>query len=180
MEEHFDDLNDKIDSMEELINSKLLECQKKVNDLYSMQNKVNEITKMNNQSIINQINQYDEEIDDVNKNNQVFNSIENSLSPSGPVGFVGSVGSVGLNIPNSHNQNNLTNPANFRCFVKLNDVRQEDKEMFYMSSLEKHTVNSTKKVNKNLEELVEQENNTTSIDEYITQNNNVLNNVLNN
>ena len=58
---------------------------------------------MNNQSIINQLNQYDEGIEEEDdKNNQVFNSIENS-------------------------------PSDKNCFIKIDNVQNNEKEMFYMS-----------------------------------------------
>ena len=130
MDDKFDDLNDKLleidtklQSIEDLINVKLDVCYKKVNDVYSMQNKVNEITKMNNQSIIHQINQYDEEIDDYDPNNkqQNINSIETSMSPQG--GF---------------------DKLNKQCFIKHNNKNQEG-DMFYMSSINKNEFQSKNK-----------------------------------
>lgn len=130
MEDKFEDLNDKISdidaklqAIEDLINVKLDVCYKKVNDVYSMQNKVNEITKMNNQSIIHQINQYDEEINDFDNNQKqaIFNSVETSMSPKG--GF---------------------DKLNNKCFIKHN-IKNQDKEMFYMSSMNKNGLNSKNK-----------------------------------
>jgi len=130
VEDKFEDLTDKltdietkIQSLEDLINVKLDVCYKKVNDVYSMQNKVNEITKMNNQSIIHQINQYDEEINDFDPNQKGvnFNSIETSMSPKG--GF---------------------DKLNNKCFIKHN-TKNQDKEMFYMSSLNKNELKSKNK-----------------------------------
>jgi hypothetical protein len=62
---------------------------------------------MNNQSIINQFNQFDENMDGEEEGkNQIFNSLENSLN----------------------------NTKNNNCFVKLNQVKNKEKDMFYMSS----------------------------------------------
>ena len=111
IEVNLDDINEKLDNLYELVDSKITVCNNKIKDLYSLQNKMNEITKMNNQSIINQINQYDDagdELDDLEKN-PVFNSLENSAGP------------------NSHKNT---------CFIKLNDVKNNDvknKDTFYMS-----------------------------------------------
>lgn len=129
-EDKFEDLTDKLtdietklQSLEDLVNVKLDGCYKKVNDVYSMQNKVNEITKMNNQSILHQINQYDEEINDFDQNQKGanFNSIETSISPKG--GF---------------------DKLNNKCFIKHN-TKNQDKEMFYMSSLNKNELKSKNK-----------------------------------
>jgi hypothetical protein len=131
MDDKFDDINDKVSDIEtklqqieDLINVKLDVCYKKVNDVYSMQNKVNEITKMNNQSIIHQINQYDEEINDFEQNQKqaIFNSVEPSMSPQG--GF---------------------DKLNNKCFIKHNTKNQE-RDMFYMSSINKNELNSKNKL----------------------------------
>lgn len=107
IDEKFVEIDSKLQAIEDLITVRLEICYKRVNEIYSLQNKVNEITKMNNQSIIHQINQYDEQNDDndINKNNQVYNSIETSMSP------------VGKN-----------------CFVKHSTGKNADREMFYVSS----------------------------------------------
>ncbi len=113
----FEDLNEKLCEIEELVQKRFNGCDKKIRDLYSLQNKLNEINKMNGQSIINQINQYDEIPDDVGENrDQIFNSVENS-----------SVNKQG-NFPNQNNTKN-----NSSCFVKLNQLKPNDKEFFYMS-----------------------------------------------
>lgn len=102
----FEDLNDKLEEIQECFEKKLIDCNKKIKDLYSLQNKMNEINKMNNQSIINQINHYDEEIEDNNEQrDQIFNSIENSISDK----------------------------KNNNCFIKLNQIKTNEKENFYMS-----------------------------------------------
>ena len=109
MEIEFDELNEKLDETNEFVEKKIGECNKKIKDLFSLQNKVNEVNRMNNQSIINQFHQYDEKMDGVEDpdeiKNQIFNSVENSQN---------------------NNKNN--------CFVKLNNVKNQDKDMFYMSS----------------------------------------------
>jgi hypothetical protein len=113
IELELEDLNEKIDNIEELVENKLKDCNKKIKDLYSLQNKINEVNKMNSQSIINQFNQYDEGIDEaegVDEKNQIFNSAENSINVV----------------------NNDKNNAN--CFVKYNQVKTNDKEMFFTSA----------------------------------------------
>lgn len=110
LEIEFDDINEKLDNLEEMLDKRLGDCNKKIKDLYSLQNKVIEVNKMNNQSIINQFNQFDENMEGLDENdeikNQIFNSVENSVG---------------------NNKNN-------NCFVKINQVKNQDKEMFYMSS----------------------------------------------
>jgi hypothetical protein len=110
LEEQFDDINDKFQSFEENLENKLNIFGKKINDIYSVQNKLNkfnEINKMNNQNILHQINQYEEELDDVDKN-CIYNSIENmEYSPQKEI-----------------NKNN--------CFVKIKE-NNNIKDLFYMS-----------------------------------------------
>ncbi len=114
MEEQFDDLNEKIQSFEENLENKLNTFGKKINDIYSVQNKLNkynEINKMNNQNILHQINQYEEELDDIENadKNCIYNSIENlDYSPQKEI-----------------NKNN--------CFVKLKEKNNDVKDLFYMS-----------------------------------------------
>ena len=131
IEDQFTDINQKIQAIEEMISNKFDQCNKKVNDLYSMQNKVNEITKMNNQSIINQINQYDEEHQEPNDNDNDKNLIYNSVE---------TVGSFKNPNINKNQQNN----ENKKCFIKLNDIKNQDKDMFYMSSINNSNKKSTK------------------------------------
>ena len=81
MEEQFDDIMDKLQNIEDAIEEKLNDCNKKITEMCNLQNKANEINKMNNQTILNQINQYDEEVlehDENDKNNCVYNSLDNS------------------------------------------------------------------------------------------------------
>jgi hypothetical protein len=105
----FEELNEKIDNIEELIEKKINENTKKVKDLYSLQNKMNEVNKMNSQFVINQINQYDEEIGDNDENrDQIFNSVESSL-------------------------NKNPNKKTSTCFIKLSQTNTNPKENFYMS-----------------------------------------------
>jgi hypothetical protein len=114
MEEQFDDLNEKIQSFEENLENKLNTFGKKINDIYSVQNKLNkynEISKMNNQNILHQINQYEEELDDIENadKNCIYNSIENlEYSPQKEI-----------------NKNN--------CFVKIKEKNNNVKDLFYMS-----------------------------------------------
>lgn len=116
LDEKFEEIDNKLQSIEDLINVRLEICYKKVNDIYSLQNKVNEITKMNNQSIIHQINQYDEEIEDadVNRHN-IYNSLETSMSPQSKM-----------------------DELNKKCFRKHANAKNQDREMFYMSSINKN------------------------------------------
>lgn len=106
VEANFDEMNEKLDSIQEAFNTKITSCNNKIKDLLSLQNKINEITKMNNQSILNQFNQYEEDNDDIDEStkNQIFNSLENSIGAK------------------NHKKN---------CFVKINQVN--NKENFYMS-----------------------------------------------
>lgn len=101
-----DDVNVKLDNIYSLVDNKINICNNRINELYSLQNKINEITKMNSQSIINQINQYDDVNDDLNtcdnsEKNQIFNSLENSIKYK----------------------------SNENCFVKSTDII--NKEQFY-------------------------------------------------
>jgi tetrahydromethanopterin S-methyltransferase subunit B len=105
----FEDINERLDELQELIEKRLNDSNKKIRDLYSLQNKMNEVNKMNNQSILNQINQYDEGIEDLGENrDQIFNSVENS--------------SVNKE---THKNNN--------CFIKISQLKHDSKENFYMS-----------------------------------------------
>lgn len=133
IEDKFSDIDTKLQTIENLINLKLEVCYKRVNDIYSMQNKANEINKMNNQSINRQINQYDEEIEDIdiNQKNAVFNSLETSVSP-----------------------HSKFEKYNNQCFIKHRDTKKPDRDMFYMSSLNKNEFQSKNKT----------EHSTTSVD----------------
>ena len=122
LEEQFDEINEKIQSFEENLENKLNMFGKKINDIHSVHNKINklnEITKMNNQNILHQLNQYDEELEDADKDididkNCVYNSLENmDYSP---------------NKEKTNSQNN--------CFVKMKDNTNKNnivKDLFYMS-----------------------------------------------
>jgi hypothetical protein len=170
-DEKITEIDNKLQNIENLINVKLEICYKKVNDVYSLQNKVNEITKMNNQSIIHQINQYDEEIDDNennenNKQNNIYNSLETSMSP----------------------QSKLDN-LNNKCFIKHNNTKNQDREMFYMSSLNKNDFQSknimTNKtsdinLNKNFNNIVELNSTTSTSNNNSKKSNKNLNNNENN
>lgn len=117
VDEKISEIDNKLQSIEDLINVRFEICYKKVNDIYSLQTKVNEITKMNNQSIIHQINQYDEEIEDpdANKNNNLYNSLETSMSPQSKI-----------------------DKLNNNCFIKHTNAKNQEREMFYMSSFNKN------------------------------------------
>ena len=134
IDEKFSEIDTKLQSIEDLINIRLEVCYKKVNDIYSLQHKVNEITKMNNQSIIHQINQYDEEIEDVdiNRHNTIYNSQETSMSPQSKI-------------------NNLNN----KCFIKHISAKNQDREMFYMSSMNKNEIHSREKTKTEPSEISE-------------------------
>lgn len=168
VEERMNDIDTKLLEIENLVNSKLDNCCKKVNDVYSMQNKVNEITKMNNQSILYQINQYDEEINDFEPNNKqtIFNSVEQpSISPQGGV-------------------------DNSKYFIKHNK-KTNDKEMFYMSSnknadkksssLSSTSSNEKKSTDSKVNNITENttENTTENLKEILNENN-TQNNIFSN
>lgn len=113
----FEELNERINEIEELIEKRVGDNTKKIKDLYSLQNKFNEVNKMNSQMIINQINQYDEEIEENEENrDQIFNSVESSMNKN-------------LN----NNNNNANANANANCFIKISQVNGNSKENFYMS-----------------------------------------------
>jgi len=116
IEEQFEEINDKIQAFEENLDNKFNLFGKKINDMYSVQNKItklNEIAKMNGQNILNQLNQYDEDSDvgpEEGEKNCVYNSLENmDYSP----------------------QKNDKNFKNNTCFVKVKDNNVKD--LFYMS-----------------------------------------------
>jgi len=117
LEEQFDELNDKFQTFEENLDSKLNVFGKKINEIYSAHNKIsklNEIAKMNGQNILNQLNQYDENsdigVDEEADKNCVYNSLENmDYSP----------------------QKNDKSAQNNTCFVKMKDNNVKD--LFYMS-----------------------------------------------
>ena len=121
IDDKFSEIDNKLQSIEELINTRLEVCYNKVNDIYSLQNKVNEITKMNNQSILHQINQYDEEIEDIdiNRHNTIYNSLETSMSPQSKI-----------------------DKLNNKCFIKHTNTKNQDRELFYMSSMNKNEFQS--------------------------------------
>ena len=128
MEDKITDIDTKLQSIENLISTRLEVCYKRVSDIYSMQNKANEINKMNKQSINRQINQYDEEIEDpdINQKHVIYNSVETSMSPSPQSKF---------------------DKLNNQCFIKHN-TKNQDKELFYMSSKnEMHSKNKTENYN---------------------------------
>jgi len=138
IDDKFEDLDNKLSeidlklqSIENLVNHKLDVCYKKVNDVYSLQNKANEINKMNNQSINRQMNQYDEEIEDleINQKNAIYNSIETSISQP-------------------QLQHNKFENFNNQCFIKHNNIKNKERELFYMSSLNKNDLFSKNKTSK--------------------------------
>jgi hypothetical protein len=118
LEEQFEEINEKFQTFEENLDTKLNVFGKKINEIYSVHNKItklNEIAKMNGQNILNQLNQFDEDTDvgvdeEVDKN-CVYNSLENmDYSPK--------------------NDNKLPNN---NCFVKMKDNNVKD--LFYMSPI---------------------------------------------
>ncbi len=123
-DDKFTDIDNKLQTIENLLNVKLEVCYKRVNDVYSMQNKVNEINKMNNQSINRQINQYDEEIEDadINQKQAIYNSLETSMSP-----------------------HSKFDKLNNQCFIKHCNTKNPERDMFYMSSLNKNEMQSKNK-----------------------------------
>jgi hypothetical protein len=119
----FEELNERIDDIEQLIEKRFNDNTKKIKDLCSLQNKLNEVNKMNSQLVINQINQYDEEIEENEENrDQIFNSVESSI--------------------NKNNTNQNTN-----CFVKISHTNNNPKENFYMSPDKSYNSKSSSKSN---------------------------------
>ena len=132
-----EELNDKIENIEKIVDKKITDCNKKIKDLYSLQNKINVVTKMNGQSIINQYNQYDdvfEENIDADLNDEFKNQIFNSA-----------------------HSNQVVNSAN-NCFIKINQIKNDEKEMFYMSPVENTSNNKKNKfINDSIIELENKE-----------------------
>ena len=132
IEEQFEEINDKIQAFEENLDNKLNVFGKKINEMYSVQNKItklNEIAKMNGQNILNQLNQYDEDSDvgpEEGEKNCVYNSLENmDYSP----------------------QKNDKNLKNNTCFVKVKDNNVKD--LFYMSPQKSSKTSPVKSKNNN-------------------------------
>ena len=75
LESQIDDLMEKVTELEQTLVDPMKESHKKMKDLYSLYNKKNEVTVMNNQKILRQINQYDEDKLPIDTT-QVFNSTE--------------------------------------------------------------------------------------------------------
>ena len=80
VEEQLCDIGDKLNEIDETFNKKIFECNKRVNEIYSFQNKVNEISRINSQLYQKQFTQYNEEYND-DDIEYVLNSMENSCSP---------------------------------------------------------------------------------------------------
>ena len=146
IEEQFEEINDKIQAFEENLDTKLNVFGKKINEMYSVQNKftkLNEIAKMNGQNILNQLNQYDEnsensENHDEGDKNCVYNSLENmDYSP----------------------QKNDKTLKNNTCFVKVKDNTVKD--LFYMSP-QKSSKTSPVKFNKNNNDSISSKSTTQS------------------
>lgn len=128
LEEQFEEINEKFQTFEENLDIKLNVFGKKINEIYSVHNKFNEIAKMNGQNILNQLNQYDENTDagadeEVDKN-CVYNSLENmDYSP----------------------QKNDKTLQNNTCFVKMKDNNNNNvKDLFYMSPQKSSNIKSNK------------------------------------
>lgn len=146
IEEQFEEINDKIQAFEDNLDTKLNIFGKKINEMYSVQNKItklNEIAKMNGQNILNQLNQYDEnsensENHDEGDKNCVYNSLENmDYSP----------------------QKNDKTLKNNTCFVKVKDNTVKD--LFYMSP-QKSSKTSPIKFNKNNNDSISSKSTTQS------------------
>ena len=136
IEEQFEEINEKIQAFEGNLDNKLNIFGKKINEMYSVQNKItklNEIAKMNGQNIINQLNQYDEDSNigpEEGEKNCVYNSLENmDYSP----------------------QKNDKNLKNNTCFVKVKDNNNNVKDLFYMSPQKSSKKTSPVKSNNNNE-----------------------------
>jgi hypothetical protein len=132
IEEQFEEINEKIQAFEENLDNKFNVFGKKINEMYSVQNKItklNEIAKMNGQNILNQLNQYDENSDvepDEGDKNCVYNSLENmDYSP----------------------KKNDKTMKNNTCFVKVKDNNVKD--LFYMSPQKSSKTSPVKSNNNN-------------------------------
>lgn len=122
MEETVERINVLENNILEIMNDK----SNQIKDLYSLQNRFNNITKMNNQPILNHYNHY-EENDEENDKNMIFNSVEQ-------------------NNPEKNNPN--------QCFIKPNS-NGEIECNFYMSpkeseksSINNESIKSEKNTNK--------------------------------
>lgn len=77
-----DDVMDKLDVIEarmENIDKKFVDCNEKVHELHMIQQTAVQVNEMNAQSVLNRMNQYDEENEDTcGGQDQIFNSVENS------------------------------------------------------------------------------------------------------
>jgi hypothetical protein len=78
IEHHNDEIMNRIQLFEENVDIKMAEYYKKMSEVY---NKTTEINKMNNQTIINQYNQYED--NDINQNNNCIYNSDESI-PNGP------------------------------------------------------------------------------------------------
>ena len=78
IEQHNDEIMNRIQLFEENVDIKMAEYYKKMSEVY---NKTTEINKMNNQTIINQYNQYED--NDINQNNNCIYNSDESI-PIGP------------------------------------------------------------------------------------------------
>lgn len=120
---HSDDMQDKLEDIEELFNNRMNDYDKKIKDLYSLQNKVNDINRMNNQHI-QQIYHCDDE--------QLLNTAEASATRTTK-----------------------------NCFVKHNDKKSVDKDMYYMSPVETNEKHATTQPSVHSDKKTQEADNTT-------------------
>jgi hypothetical protein len=151
VEEQCEEIMNRIQLMEENMDIKLSEYNKKINDIY---NKTTEINKMNNQTIINQYNHIEE--DNQNKNNNNNNFIYNSTEE--PI----------------IKENFSREPTNL--FIK--NINTNDKDFFMSSnkSSPDNNTNNTVTANKNVVDNIStsDDNTSTSIIHQIDTNSHVI------
>lgn len=118
IENYMEETLERINVLENNILEIMNDRSNQIKDLYSLQNRFNNITKMNNQPILNHYNHYEEneENDEENDKNMIFNSVE-------------------------QNNPEINNPN--QCFIKPNS-NGEIECNFYMSpkESEKSSINN--------------------------------------
>ena len=76
----FSEVSDKLNDIENTVNTQLYECKKKIQELHTLQHKIDEVNKINAQTVNAQFHCYDN--DNLPKYNDfLVNSEENSASP---------------------------------------------------------------------------------------------------
>ena len=112
VEEQCEEIMNRIQLMEENMDIKLSEYNKKINDIY---NKTTEINKMNNQTIINQYNHIEEDIEDnqnKNNNNFIYNSTEEPIIKEPTNLFIKNINTNNKDFFMSSNKSSTDNDTN--------------------------------------------------------------------